>query len=98
VRIRAHAGIAEQVPGAAARRASFEDGVRLARAAILQVPRSADAREAGAHDQDVEMLHVMFMTQPSGSRNSPSAIRKGSTRRSFPPANLTKAQVVQSFM
>jgi hypothetical protein len=60
VGVRAHAGIAEQIPGAAARLAAFEDGVALARAAILQVPGGADAGEAGADDQDIEVLDSGF--------------------------------------
>ena len=53
VGVGADAGIAEQVPGAADRLAAFEDGVALARAAVLQVPGGADARQAGADDQHV---------------------------------------------
>ena len=36
--------------------ARLEDRVALARAALLQVVGGADAGEAGADDQDVEML------------------------------------------
>ena len=37
--------------------ARLEDRVALGRAAILQVPGHADAAQAGADDDDVEVLH-----------------------------------------
>ena len=58
VGVRADAGIAEQIPGAAAGLARLEDGVALARALVLQVPGRADARQARAHDQDVEVFAI----------------------------------------
>ena len=56
VRVGADAGIAKQVPGAADTVAALEDGVALARAFLLQVIARADAGEAGADDQDVEVF------------------------------------------
>ena len=49
-------GIAEEVPGAADRLARLEDRVALAGAALLQVVGGADAGEAGADDQHVDMF------------------------------------------
>src|SRR6478672_2496636 len=54
VGIGAHAGVAEQIPGAADRRALLDDRETLAGTTVLEVMRGADAREAGADDQDVE--------------------------------------------
>ncbi|MCY1294091.1 hypothetical protein D9M70_433730 [compost metagenome] len=54
VRVRADAGVAEQVPGAADGIAGFQDGVALAGAAHLQVARGANAGQAGAYDQDIQ--------------------------------------------
>jgi hypothetical protein len=56
VRIRADAGIAEQIPGAADRCAPFQDRVALVRAFLLQVIGGADARKPGADDQHVDMF------------------------------------------
>src|SRR2546421_11393439 len=56
VGVRADPGIAEQVPGPAAAAARLDDGVALLRALRLQVIRGADPRQAGAHDQDVDMV------------------------------------------
>jgi hypothetical protein len=50
------AGIAKQIPGAADAVAALQDDVALARALFLQVIARADAGEAGADDQDVEMF------------------------------------------
>ena len=56
VRVRPDARVFEQVPGAAQVGAAFEDRVALGRAAFLQVPRRADPRDAGAHDDHVKVL------------------------------------------
>src|SRR5262249_55667942 len=54
--IRADARIAEQVPGPADRFASLEDRVGLAGATALQMAGRSDPRQAGADDQNVEVL------------------------------------------
>ena len=56
VRVGADAGIAKQIPGAADAVAPLEDDVALARALLLQVIARADAGQAGADDEDVEMF------------------------------------------
>ena len=56
VGVGADAGIAEQIPGAADAIAAFENDKALARALLLQVIARADAGQAGADDQDVEMF------------------------------------------
>ena len=56
VGVGADAGVAEDVPGAADGGAGFEDGVGLAGAAGLQAVGGSDAGEAGAHDDDIEVL------------------------------------------
>ena len=56
VRVRADARIAEQVPGAADGVARLEDRVGLARALRLEVAGGADAGEAGADDQHVDVF------------------------------------------
>src|SRR6266403_1100200 len=56
VAVGADAGITKQVPGAADGVATFEDRVALARALVLKVIARADAGEAGADDQHVEMF------------------------------------------
>ena len=56
VAVGADAGIAKQVPGAADAVAALQDDVALARAFLLQVIARADAGQAGADDQDVEMF------------------------------------------
>ena len=60
VRVRAHAGVAEQIPRAADGLPRLEDGVARPRAFILDVVAGADAGETGADDEDVEMLHGSF--------------------------------------
>ena len=61
VRIGADAGVAEQVPGAAEALAAFEDDEAAVGAALAQVHRRADARQAGADHQHVEVFdrHVV---------------------------------------
>src|SRR5712691_3020513 len=56
VALGADAGIAEQIPGAADGLAPFEDDEALARAFLPQVIARADAGQAGADNEDVEML------------------------------------------
>ena len=56
VKVGADAGIAEQVPGAADAVAALENDVALAGALLLQVIARADAGQAGADDQDVEVF------------------------------------------
>ena len=66
-------GIAEQVPGAADRVARLEDRVALARALGLQVVGGADPGEAGADDQDVEVLGRHGVATEGSRSPSPSA-------------------------
>src|SRR6516225_9109116 len=56
VGVGADAGVAEEVPGAADRAASFEDNVALAGTLRLQAIAGSDAGEAGSDDDDVEVL------------------------------------------
>ena len=56
VRVGADAGIAKQVPGAADAVAALENDVAFPRALLLQVIARADAGQARADDQDVEMF------------------------------------------
>ena len=58
VRIRAHAGVAEQVPSAADGVARLDDGVAVHGTLPLQVVRGTDARQAGADDQHVEQVFL----------------------------------------
>src|SRR5690242_17826733 len=57
VRIRADAGIAEQVPRPAEIVAAFEDDVGAVRAMRLEVITGADTGNSGTYYDDVEMLH-----------------------------------------
>ena len=56
VRVRAHTGIAEKVPGAADRVAGFEDRDRVPRPFLREPAGSADTGQPGPHDQDVDVL------------------------------------------
>ncbi len=56
VRVRADAGVAEEVPGAADGVAGLEDGVGGPRALGLEVVGGTDPREPGSDDQDVEVF------------------------------------------
>src|SRR5687768_136170 len=56
VRVGADAWIAEQIPGAADALATFEDGVAASRAVALQMIAGADAGQARADDQYIDML------------------------------------------
>ena len=66
IRVGADAGVAEEIPRAAHPLASFEDDVALSGAAGLEVNRRADAREAGADDEDVEVVsfHEQLLELP----------------------------------
>ena len=89
VGVRAHAGIAEQIPRPTARAAPLEDRVALAGAIRLQMPGGADAREPGADDQHVEMfsdcavlrcrgndrVHADFIAESSETGNRLSSYR-----------------------
>jgi hypothetical protein len=57
--VRAHAGITEQVPGAAERLAGLEDRPALAGAPRLEVIAGGDPGEAGADHEHIEMLDVI---------------------------------------
>ena len=65
VGVRADPRIAEQIPGAADALARLEDRVGLTGAILLEVMRGADAGQAGADDQDVNVLlaHRLYVTQ-----------------------------------
>ena len=56
VAVRADAGIAEQVPGAANGVAALDDGEAALGAVFLQVDRRADARQARPDDQHVDVV------------------------------------------
>ncbi len=57
VAVRAHAGVAEQVPCPADPLAPFEDHEALAGAALAEVMPGADAGDPGANDQMVDIDH-----------------------------------------
>lgn len=90
VRIRPNAGISEQIPRSAKRPPPFQNDVALLRQLGLQVITSRNARQAGAHDQYVEMLDarsIDYIRHPSSfhvfvlgvkSRVKPGA--RGTTR------------------
>ena len=58
VRVRADARVAEEIPRAGGRGAGLEDRVGLARVLLLEVAGAADARDAGADDEDVDVLEM----------------------------------------
>ena len=58
VRVRTHARVAKQVPGAAQALAPFQNGKALTRAALLQVHCAANARQTRAHNQGVKVLQA----------------------------------------
>ena len=64
VRVRADARVAEQVPGPADRIAGLEDRVGLAGAARLEMVAGADARQARADDQHVQVLGRHYEIMP----------------------------------
>ena len=73
IRIRAYAGVAEQVPGAAQGLAPLQDEVALARAVLLQVTGRPDAGYARAHDQYIDMLdcHNLSLASPWSAQSKP---------------------------
>src|SRR5690606_14611332 len=56
VRVRADAGVAEQVPGSTDVPSRLDDRVGLLREIALEVIRGTDARDPRAHDEDVEVV------------------------------------------
>src|SRR5262245_29772264 len=68
--IRAHAGIAEQGPGAADAVASLEDGDRLAGAFLSQVAGGTDPRQARADDQNVYVIRQLAVDELGRSHGS----------------------------
>ena len=56
VRVGADAGVAEQVPGATQGGAPLENGQALVRALAPEVAGGADAGQAGANDQDIQVF------------------------------------------
>src|SRR6185312_13230641 len=52
----AHTGVAEQVPGAADPLARLQDHVGAVGTLALEVARGTDPRQAGAHDEDINVL------------------------------------------
>ena len=75
VRVRAHARVAEQVPGAADRLARLEDRVGEPGQAVLQMVGGADPGQTGADDHDVEVLHLQNILVSAGpARAFPSCI------------------------
>ena len=56
--VRTHAGIPEQVPGAADALPAFQDGVADARVAFGDAVCRAEAGDSRADDQDIEVLGV----------------------------------------
>jgi hypothetical protein len=98
VGVRAHAGIAEEVPGPADLRARFEDDVALARTTRLQSVSGADAGESGSDDDDVEVFSERRQKRlrdasVAGSKSSSlCAGRKGIAKvREKAPAEVTVA-------
>src|SRR5207249_1793170 len=79
VRVRADAGIAEEVPRPADVVARLEDGVRPIRTARLQMVAGADAGDPGADDQHVEVLWLHTRLRPLLIHEDCS---RGSTARS----------------
>src|ERR1041385_3548410 len=75
VGIRTYAGIAEQIPRAADGAAALQDGIGFPRTGGLQMVARSNAGEAGAHDQDVEMLSH-WGTIPDKSRTDRSEERR----------------------
>ncbi|MGY3462497.1 hypothetical protein ACVWW5_007947 [Bradyrhizobium sp. LM3.4] len=60
IAVRADAGIAMRGPGAAERRLRFQDDEARARKLLCHVIGAADARDAGADDQHIEMFRSLF--------------------------------------
>src|SRR6185436_18492764 len=70
VAVGANARVAEEIPGAAHRRATFEDEVALARASLVKVDGGPDAGKAGAYDDHVKVFgaHVESAFKVSAAR------------------------------
>jgi hypothetical protein len=79
VRVRPHARVAEQVPGAADGVAGLQDRVGGLGVGLLQPARGADAGEAGPDDDHVEVLGVVRC----------GALRHGTSWK-LPPVNLLR--------
>ncbi|MEY9462289.1 hypothetical protein ABH973_002702 [Bradyrhizobium ottawaense] len=60
IAVRADAGITMRAPGAAERRLRLQDDIARARKLLLDVIGAADAGDAGADDQHVEMFRSLF--------------------------------------
>ena len=60
VRVRANAGVAEQIPGTTQLVAGFPDAPGFVRALHLQMTRSTNARQTRTNDQDIQ--HVQSIT------------------------------------
>src|SRR5436305_1149568 len=88
VRVGADAGIAKQIPGAADAVAPLEDDVALARALLLQVIARADAGQAGADNEYVEVFcrHDDLRVAAVGMTNA------GSPAQSY--AGLTRVSII----
>ena len=82
VGIRTDAGIAEQIPGAADSVAAFQDGIGFVRAILLQMNRRANARQAGANNQNVEISGTHGTRLPLRERKARAGLRQwGKTAR-----------------
>ena len=82
VGIRADAGITEQIPGAADGVAAFQDGIGFVRAILLQMNRRANARQAGANNQNVEISGTHGTLLPLRERKARAGWRQwGKTAR-----------------
>ncbi len=87
VRVRAHAGVAEEIPRAAERVARLDDREGPPGKAPAQVTGRADPREARSHDQDVHVLGRRVSLGPCWRvgllRPCPRGLHRGHT---LPPA------------
>src|SRR6185437_2651668 len=85
VAVGADAGIAEQIPGAADAVAPLEDNEALRRTFVLEMIARADAREAGADDQYIEMFHWLGrFHDPISAQMEPKINGKQKGPGSFP--------------
>ena len=93
VGVRTHAGIAEQVPGAADRLAPLQDQDARAGTVPLQVTGGADAGQPGADDDDVEMLRGHAGSpRRAATRLMNSAVRSGRVIGSMcPPPSISSS-------
>ncbi len=76
--VRADAGVAEQIPGAAGGAAGLQDGVGLVRVLFLQVVGGTDAGNAGADDEYIDMLDAA--DDRCGGGHDTDSLRVGGTR------------------